>query len=414
MTSSTAAPPEVQAAVDERDTVLGAFRAYVERIRAGDMGSLPVIVGMVVIVVYFTARVSVFFSATNFNNLIVQMAGTCLIAIGVVFVLLIGEIDLSIGYVSGLAGVCVAYFQDPGSGHDFPGLVAIAMAIGLGMGIGLIQGSFVALIGVPSFVVTLAGYLAWQGVIINWIGARASIGIQDHWVNDTANYYFTTLAGWVIAAVITLSAAVSAVSTIASRRRAGLPVGNPVLAAIRVGFIGLVSFVVVAISNHANPPGLPFAGLLVVAMIMFWTFVSRRTTFGRHVYAVGGNAEATRRSGISVPFIRIAVFMLSGGMAALGGVVLAARLSGVDLQAGGGALLLNAIAAAVIGGTSLFGGRGRVVGALLGALVIMTISNGLGLLGSSSATEYIITGIILLAAVTLDTISRRRLERSGR
>jgi D-xylose transport system permease protein len=414
VTSSTAAPQEVQAAVDERDTVVGTFRAYLDRLRAGDMGSLPVIVGMVVIVVYFTARVPVFFSASNFNNLIVQMAGTCLIAIGVVFILLIGEIDLSVGYVSGLAGVCVAFFQDPGSGHDLPGLVAIAMAIGLGMTIGLIQGSFVALIGVPSFVVTLAGYLAWQGVIINWIGSQASIGIQDHWVNDTANYYFSEVAGWVIAGIITLSAVATAISTVNSRRRAGLPVGNPALAAIRVGFIAVVSFGVVAISNHANPPGLPFAGLLIVTMIVFWTFISRRTTFGRHVYAVGGNAEATRRAGISVPFVRIAVFMISGGMAALGGVVLAARLSGVDLQAGGGALLLNAIAAAVIGGTSLFGGRGRVVGALLGSLVIMTISNGLGLLGSSSATEYIITGLILLAAVTLDTISRRRLERSGR
>jgi D-xylose transport system permease protein len=340
------------------------------------------------------------------------MAGTCLIAIGVVFVLLIGEIDLSVGFVSGMAGVCVAYFQDPGSGHDVPGLVAIAMAIGLGAAIGLFQGSFVALIGVPSFVVTLAGYLAWQGVIINWIGSQAAIGIQDHYVNDTANYYFSELAGWIIAGLITLSAALTTASTFMTRRRAGLPLRNPWLAVVRVGFIGVMSFLVVAICNRDR--GVPFAGLLIIAMILFWTFVARRTTFGRHVYAVGGNAEATRRAGITVPFVRICVFMISGAMAALGGVVLAARLQGVDLQAGGGALLLNAIAAAVIGGTSLFGGRGRVVAALLGSLVIMTISNGLGLLGSSSATEYIITGIILLAAVTLDTLSRRRLEKSGR
>jgi D-xylose transport system permease protein len=410
--SSTAAPTEVQAVVDERDSVAAAARRYVDKIRAGDVGSLPVIVGMIVITIVFTAKVNVFFTAVNFNNLIVQMAGTCLIAIGVVFVLLLGEIDLSIGFVSGLCGVCVAWFAAPETGHHVPGLVAILLAIALGALIGLIQGSFVALIGVPSFVVTLAGLLAWQGVIIKWIGSQASIGIQDHWVNDTANYFLGETAGWIVAAAISAAFALTALGAIVSRRRAGLPTGNPVLAGIRVAFVSAIAFGVVAICNHER--GVPFAGLLVVGAIAFWTFVARRTTFGRHVYAVGGNAEAARRSGINVRFIRIAVFMISGGMAGLGGIVLAARLSGVDLQAGGGALLLNAIAAAVIGGTSLFGGRGRVVGALLGSLVIMTISNGLGLLGSSSATEYMITGAILLAAVTLDTVSRRRLERSGR
>jgi D-xylose transport system permease protein len=149
-------------------------------------------------------------------------------------------------------------------------------------------------------------------------------------------------------------------------------------------------------------------------MLVFWTFVANRTTFGRHVYAVGGNAEAARRAGINVVFIRLAVFMISSGMAVLGGIMFAARLNSVDLSAGGGPILLNAIAAAVIGGTSLFGGRGRVVSALLGALVIMTIANGLSLLGSTASTQFIITGVILLAAVTLDTVTRRRLEASGR
>jgi D-xylose transport system permease protein len=412
VTGSTAAPTEVQAAVDERDTVAGAVRRYLDKLRAGDVGSLPVVVGLVIITIFFTARVNVFFTAVNFTNLVVQMAGVTLIAIGVVFVLLIGEIDLSIGFVSGLCGVCVAWFAQPDTGHSVPGLVAIALAIGLGALVGLLQGSFVALIGVPSFVVTLAGLLAWQGVIIKWIGSSAAIGIQDHFVNDTANYYLPELAGWIVAAAVTLAFGLSAISTHAQRRRHGLPVGNPALAAIRVGFVGVVSFGAAAVCNHAR--GVPFAGLLVVFMIALGTFVARRTTFGRHVYAVGGNAEAARRAGISVTFIRLAVFMISGATAALGGVVLAARLSGVDLQAGGGSLLLDAIAAAVIGGTSLFGGRGRVVGALLGALVITSISNGLGLLGSGAATEYIITGVILLAAVTLDTVSRRRLERSGR
>jgi D-xylose transport system permease protein len=409
---STAAPQEVAAVVDERDTVGAAVRRYVDKLRAGDVGSLPVVLGLVVITIIFTAKVSVFFTAVNFTNLVAQMAGVCLIAIGVVFVLLIGEIDLSVAYVSGLAGVCVAWFQAPDSSQHVPGLVAIALGIGLGALVGVLQGSFVALIGVPSFVVTLAGLLAWQGVIIKWIGEEASIGIQDHFVNDTANYYFSKPVGWILAAVVSAAFAATVLGTIASRRRAGLPVGNPMLALIRVLFVAGIAFLVVAVCNHAR--GLPFAGLLVVFMVALWTFVARRTTFGRHVYAVGGNAEAARRAGISVPFIRIAVFAIAGAMSALGGVVLAARLSGVDVSAGGGSLLLDAIAAAVIGGTSLFGGRGRVVAALLGALVITSISNGLGLLGSSSATEYIITGVILLAAVTLDTVSRRRLEQSGR
>jgi D-xylose transport system permease protein len=397
---------------DERLTVGGAVRAYVDKVKAGDAGSLPVVLGMIVIIIVFTAKVSVFFTAVNFNNLIVQMAPISLIAIGVVFVLLLGEIDLSIGYLSGVCGVCVAWFAQPDTGHTVPGLVAIALAIILGALIGAVQGSFVALLGVPSFVVTLAGLLALQGVIIKWVGNQATIGIQDKYINDTASYVFSKNMSWVIAAVISIAFAASTALGLYSRKQAGLPVTAPTLSVLRVLGVTAVTFIVVAISNRDR--GLPFAGLLLIVMLALWTFVAKRTTFGRHVYAVGGSAEAARRAGINVPFIRIAVFMISGAMAGLGGVVFAARLNGVDLQAGGGSTLLDAIAAAVIGGTSLFGGRGRVVAALLGALVIRTIANGLGLIGSSSATEYIITGVILLAAVTLDTLSRRRLERSGR
>jgi D-xylose transport system permease protein len=409
---STAAPREVQQAAVEGDGVAAAGRRYLERLKAGDVGSLPVVIGMAAIVAFFTAQSSNFFTAINFTNLLVQMAATTLIAIGVVFALLLAEIDLSIGFVSGMAGVAVAWLQDPGTSHELPGLVAIAIALLLAAGIGVFQGSFVAFLGVPSFVVTLAGLIAWQGVIIRWIGDRGVIGIQNSLVNDTANYFFSKTAGWVIAALIVVGFTLGSVVGVQSRRRAGLPIGNVTLLVLRVLFVALVVFAVVAICNHSR--GVPFAALLVVAMLAFWTFVATRTTFGRHVYAVGGNAEAARRAGINVPFIRICVFMISSGMAGLGGIVFAARLSSVDLNAGGGTILLDAIAAAVIGGTSLFGGRGRVVSALLGALVIATIANGLSLIGSSAATQYITTGIILLAAVTLDTISRRRLEKSGR
>ena len=408
---STAAPPEAQAVV-EPDSPAAAARAYLVRLKAGDVGSLPVVFGMAVIVIFFTAQSTNFFTAVNFDNLIVQMAGTTMIAIGVVFVLLIGEIDLSIGYISGMAGVTVAYFQMPGTGHNFPGLVAIFLALLVGTLIGLLQGSFVALVGVPSFVVTLAGLFVWQGVIIRWIGNQGVIGIQDSLVNDTANYYLSEKAGWICAAVIVVGLSLSTLAGVGARHRAGLPTGSVWVLVIRTAFMAIVALVAVVIANRAQ--GVPLAGLLIVAFLIIWTFVARRTTFGRHVYAVGGNAEASRRAGINVPFIRICVFMISGLMSAVGGVIFAARLSSVDLNAGGGTILLEAIAAAVIGGTSLFGGRGRVVAALLGALVIATIANGLSLIGSSAATQYITTGVILLAAVVLDTVSKRRLEASGR
>ena len=238
------------------------------------------------------------------------------------------------------------------------GVLVIPVVIRVGGAIGLFQGSFVTRFGVPSFVVTLAGLIACQGVIILWIGTQGTIGIQDKWINDTANYFLPKTAGWVLAAIVVSGFALSALGGAMSRRRAGLEQTGVAMAILRVAFIAVVTFGAVGIANHAR--GVPFAGLLVVALLALWTFVARRTTFGRHVYAVGGSAEAARRAGINVAFIRIAVFMISSGMAVLGGIAFAARLNSVDLTAGGGPILLNAIAAAVIGGTSLFGGRGRV------------------------------------------------------
>jgi D-xylose transport system permease protein len=388
-----------------------ALRARWEGIRAGDVGSWPVIAGLAVIAVFFTQRNANFFTAANFDNLIVQVAGTATIAIGVVYVLLIGEIDLSIGYVSGVAGVLLAELQLPGSSHQLPGLIAILLAVALGVVIGAFQGSFVALIGVPSFVVTLAGLIAFQGVIIKAL-PQGVIVIQNNVINDVANYYFSDLGGWIIAVALTGTYAASRLSGVLARVRAGIGVRFWWLEIGRVAAVGGIAFAVVAIANRDR--GLPFAGLLVAVLYIVMTYVARRTTFGRHVYAVGGNAEAARRAGINVARIRITVFIISSSMAAAGGIIFVSRLRSVDLNAGGGTILLDAIAAAVIGGTSLFGGRGDVRGALLGALLIATIANGIALVGYSAATQYIVTGIILLAAVTLDTISRRRLEASGR
>jgi D-xylose transport system permease protein len=388
-------------------------RLALDNFRTGNLGSWPVVFALAIIVLYFSQAADNWFTATNFNNIITQMAGTTLLAYGVVFVLLLGEIDLSVSYVSGFAGVILAELQLPGSGHKLPGLLAIALAILTGVVIGAFQGSIVALIGVPSFVVTLAGFLIWQGEIQRTI-TQGVIIIQDNLINDTANYFFSDSAGWIIAGAVSAVYAAAVLSGVWAARRHGVPLRDPYRLAGKLVVVPAAAFLVVVICNHDPRRGVPFALLLIVAMLLILTYVSKRTTFGRHVYAVGGNAEAARRAGINVARIRILVFMIAGGMSALGGVVLAARLNSVDLNQGGGTLLIDAIAAAVIGGTSLFGGRGEIRNALFGALVIKTVENGLDTLGYKQGTIFVVTGAILLFAVTLDSVARRLQVKSGR
>jgi D-xylose transport system permease protein len=408
---SSAAPAEVQAAAGE-DSLVAILRARWEAFKGGDVGSLPVIVGIVAITIFFTAKTNIFFTAVNFSNLIGQMAGVTVIAIGIVFVLLIGEIDLSVGYVSGLASVAVAEFQLAGSSHNYPGLVAMALAILVGAGVGAVQGSIIAFVGVPSFVVTLAGLLICQGLIIQILGTQGVIGITDKQVNDVSNYVLTKNTGWIVAIVLTALLGLASFGTYIGRLRAGLPTGHIVLTVVRVLFYGGLTFGAVAVCNHYR--GVPLVGLIVVFVVVLFAYIAGRTTFGRHIYAVGGNAEAARRAGINVKLIRILCFVISGACAGLGGIILASRLNSVDLTFGGGTLLLDAISAAVIGGVSLFGGRGRVSGALFGGLIIGMISNGTDLVGSADWVKYVTTGTILLAAVTLDTVARRRQAAAGR
>jgi len=411
--STSTESPAVDLLEEEAPDSLSALtRQRWQALKAGDVGSLPVLVFMVAIVVFFTLKVSVFFTAVNFDNLLPQMTQVTVMAIGVVFVLLIGEIDLSIGYVSGVCAVVLAELQLPGSGHDYPWWVAILGALAVGAVIGAVQGSFVAFLGVPSFVVTLAGLLAWQGVIIQMLGTQGVITIYDRQINDISNYFFPDWFGWALAGAVTVGFVGTAAGRAIARRRAGLPRRNPVVLLVPVLGWSTAAWLAVAVANHDR--GVPFAGVLMVALLVFWTYVSQRTTFGRHVYAVGGNAEAARRAGINVPFVQVRVFMISSVMAALGGIVAASFLESVDLTAGSGTILLDAISAAVIGGTSLFGGRGFVKSALLGALILATIQNGIDLVGYSDAVKDVVTAVILLSAVTLDAVSRRRLARSGR
>jgi D-xylose transport system permease protein len=387
-------------------------------LRTGNLGPLPIIVGLVIVVILFRFTATNFFTAVNFVNLIEQTAGTAMLAYGVVFVLLLGEIDLSIGYLAGIGALIVAELQLPGSSQHMNGIFAMIIAVIACAGIGGVQGSIVAFVGVPSFVVTLGGFLIWQGVILNTLEQRGTIIIQDRWINYTDLYIFGHSAGWLIAAIFTALYPLSVLYKRIVARGTTIARQNWwAFAAITIG-IGIAAFGTVAIANHAKvittPEGMPLAGVIIVFFAVVFTFLAKWTTFGRHVYAVGGNAEAARRAGINVPRIRVLVFMISGATAAMGGIIFAAQVNSVALTFPPGNLLLNAIASAVIGGVSLFGGRGEVRGALLGAILISTLQNGLNTMSVSNGWIYIVTGLVLLFAVTLDTFARRLQARSGR
>jgi len=387
-------------------------------LRTGNLGPFPIIVGEILVVFIFGLTATNFFTAVNFVNLITQTAGTAMLAYGVVYVLLLGEIDLSIGYLAGIGALIVAELQLPGSSWQMNGILAMLIAVVACAAIGGVQGSIVAFVGVPSFVVTLGGFLIWQGVILNKLEQRGTIIIQDRWINYTDAYIFSPVAGYLIAAILTALYPISILYKLVVARGTQIAQQNWTIVGIKAVGIGVAAFGTVAIANHGKiittPEGLPLAGVLIVIVFVVLTFLAKWTTFGRHVYAVGGNAEAARRAGINVPRIRVLVFMISGATAAMGGIIFAAQVNSVALTFPPGNLLLNAIASAVIGGVSLFGGRGEVRGALLGAVLIGTLQNGLNTLNVSNGWIYIITGLVLLGAVTLDTFARRLQARSGR
>ncbi|HEX6761686.1 MAG TPA: hypothetical protein VF094_02685 [Gaiellaceae bacterium] len=406
----------------EEDELPGGIAGLWQRawlnLRTGNLGPFPIILGLIIVVVIFGLTATNFFTAVNFVNLITETAGTTMLAYGVVFVLLLGEIDLSIGYLAGIGALIVAELQLPGSAQQMNGILAMLIAVVVVALIGGLQGSIVAFVGVPSFVVTLGGFLIWQGVILNKLEQRGTIIIQDRWINYTDAYIFSHLGGWIIAFIVTLLYPLSIVYKSIVARGTKIAQQNLLVTALKTVGVAIAAFGTVAICNHgtiiSTPEGLPLAGLIMIIFFVLLTFLAKWTTFGRHVYAVGGNAEAARRAGINVPRIRVIVFMISGATAGIGGIIFAAQVNSVALTFPPGNLLLNAIAAAVIGGVSLFGGRGEVRGALLGAILIGTLQNGLNTLNVSNGWIYIITGLVLLGAVTLDTFARRLQARSGR
>ena len=403
--------PPLEAEGPARDTVAAYARRWWTDVKAGELGSLPIIVGLIVICIVFQTQNDRFLTAGNFVNLIVQTAPYAVIAMGVTFALLLGEIDLSIGFVSGVGGVLVALLLAP-DGNEMATAPAIALALLAGLGIGLLHGLIITKVGVPSFVVTLAGLLAWNGVVLLLIGSKGTVILQNDFVIGLANNFLKTGDAWILMLICLGIYAALQIFSLRSRTAAGLATDPVLIVALRIAALGLALAAVVYLCNQDR--GVPVALLVVGALFVLWTYVLNRTKFGRHIYAVGGNAEAARRAGINVDNVRIACFAIVSMMAVIGGVILASRLRSVDTNTGGGQALLYPIAAAVIGGTSLFGGRGTMKAALLGALVMLGIDNGLGLLGLSSGTKFVLTGGVLLLAVTVDSISRRGREASGR
>nr|WP_221463156.1 sugar ABC transporter permease [Streptomyces olivoverticillatus] len=412
-------PPAAEAVVTAVDPRLlvreEGFAGYVgefrRKLRSGELGSLPVVVGLIVIGLVFQLRDSAFLGAENLSNLFVTAAGTGLIAVGIVFVLILGEIDLSVGSVSGLAAAVFAVLN---VNHGMPEWLALVLAVLSGTVIGALHGFFFARIGVPAFVVTLAGLLGWNGLMLEVLGSNGTINLDDSGlVAGLTNHYFSDVSAAYGLATLSV-AAFFLVSWRDSKRReaAGVPSRPFSEVVLRTVALAVPAYAVAWLLNQYK--GLPLAVVIFLGVVVALDFVLRRTSYGRKVFALGGSVEAARRAGINVAAIRISVFALSGTMAALGGMFLASQINAANQSSGAGSLLMNAIAAAVIGGTSLFGGRGKTWSALLGVLVIQSIASGMALLGIASAVQYMITGAVLLAAVVIDSVSRRTQKTAGR
>ena len=382
---------------------------FLRRFVQGDLGEIRVILGLVVIWAIFQLQEPRFLSSTNLTNLMLQITGIGLISVGVVLVLLLGEIDLSVGAVSGVTSAITAVLSAKNGWSPY---LAIAAGIVAGSAIGLFQGLVSTRFGVPSFVVTLAGLLAFQGVLLKVLGETGTVNITDPTITGLTGTFYSDAFGWIVA--VLAIGAYAAVALMGRRRRVAAELPAPSLASIGVRIAAVAVVVLGAMTVLNSDRGLPLAVLILVGFVLVFQYITTRTTFGRHIFAVGGNAEAARRAGIHVERVRVAVFVIASTMAAVGGVMLASRLLAVTQSSGAGDLLLLAIAGPVIAGTSLFGGRGSVWTALLGALVIGSISNGMDLLALESSVKFIITGAVLLAAVVVDSIARRQRQAAGR
>jgi len=413
------APEEAAAQVAAPEIIadsLGEYaRIWWRRVRSGESGALPVIIGLIAIVVYFQVRSSLFLSAGNLVNLMTQAAWIIMLGMAEVFVLLLGEIDLSIGYSSVIGAVITCWLLS--LSHPVPWWLAVLAGLAFPTAYGALQGVIITRLRLPSFVVTLAGLLAGQGLLLYTINKAApnsggTIRLTSTVLNDIENGSLSPAAGWIAVAAAVVLAAAYMVTRDNRRRASGLAAPPASVTWLKVAVMAIAGVVVVLIGNTNRGVaiavrGVPWVVLLVLVVLVAWSTLLGRTRFGRYVYAIGGNAEAARRAGINLSRIRVLAFSLAGLTAGIMGIIYASLLNGVSSNVNGGQYVLYAVAAAVIGGVSLFGGRGRMLGAVLGGLIVAVIYNGLSLLSLGAAAQDIWTALVLLAAVTVDTLARR-------
>ena len=400
----------------------GAYmRQWLRNLRNGDLGQIPVIIGLFAICIVFQLANNIFLSSFNLVNLLVQASIVITIAYGVVIILLLGEIDLSMGFTAGISAVIIALLLrapivipnlTSADGIMLPWFVAVAIGLLAATTVGLIQGFFVTFFGLPSFIVTLAGQLALSGLVLLTVKGLGTLSMRDPVVLGTVRAFLPQAWGWVLAVGTTAAFGFIQWTGYRARHSAGLNATPIPAIALQTAAVGVVMAAFVYVANQSR--GVPLSFVLLLLMMLVLTYITTSTRFGRYLFAVGGNKEAARRAGIQVERIRLYGFMLGSFMAGVGGIFLVARLGSVSPETGGGELLLNSIAAAVIGGTSLFGGRGKISSALLGGLVVATVDNGFGLIGLPTDAKLIMTAGILLLAVIVDSFARRNAARSGR
>jgi D-xylose transport system permease protein len=389
-------------------------RILIKRVRSGESGALPVIVGLIAIVLIFQVKNSLFLSAGNLVNLMTQAAFLITLGMAEVFVLLLGEIDLAAGYIAACGAVIALWLL----ALNYPWWVAVLAALGATSAYGLLQGIVITRLRLPSFVVTLASFLGLSGALLFLISATGSIGnggvirLNSTVINDIEAGALTPAASWIVMIVIVALAGVLQFTRDRRRRVSGLVAPPLSVTLLKVAVMAIAGVVVVLVANTnrgALTPlqGLPWVVLVVLAILVVYTVLLGRTRFGRYVYAIGGNAEAARRAGVNVNRIKVIAFGLTGLSAGITGIIFASYLGSISSGYNGGQYVLDAIAAAVIGGTSLFGGRGKMMDALLGGLVVGVIANGLQLLGLNASTQLMWTALVLLAAVTIDALTRR-------
>jgi len=395
----------------EKETLKGAAANYLSRVKAGDIGSLPAVLGLISLIAVFGAMSEFFLTNRNFANLLTQAAPVMVIAMGLVFVLLLGEIDLSAGYASGVCGAVLVLLV---TNHGWSWYSALGASIAVGAALGTLIGTLVSRLGIPSFVVTLAAFLAFQGILLLLAGEGGTIPIADKTILAVENSNLTPVQGWILWAVSSALYVIGGLNRINSRRKAGLVVELTQLWAMKTIALLVITGLAVfelnqerGLSATNSTKGVPIVAPMILAILVAGTFLLSKTAFGRHIYAVGGNAEAARRAGINVKRVRTIAFVLCSALAAVAGMLFASRMNSISPSTGGSSTLLYAVGAAVIGGVSLFGGKGRMRDAILGGLVVAVIDNGMGLLGYGAGIQFLVTGAVLLVSAGVDAVSRR-------